>query len=33
MPSHEEIRRVRQLIRRVKDGMDELDEYQRAENE
>lgn len=33
MPSDEEIRRVRRLIKRVKDGMDDLDEKQRTEIE
>ncbi|NUK11415.1 transposase [Streptomyces lunaelactis] len=31
MPSDEEISRVRRLIKRVKDGLDELDANQRAE--
>lgn len=33
MPSDEEIGRVRRLIKRVKDGLDDLDEDQRAEIE
>ncbi|OIJ99798.1 transposase [Streptomyces colonosanans] len=33
MPSDEEIRRVRRLIKRVKDGLDDLDASQRAEVE
>ncbi|MFE1315478.1 tyrosine-type recombinase/integrase [Streptomyces sp. NPDC058755] len=33
MPSDEEIRRVRRLIKRVKDGLDDLDDNQRAEIE
>ena len=33
MPSDEEIRRVRRLIKRVQDGMDDLDASQRAEVE
>lgn len=33
MPSDEEISRVRRLIKRVEDGMDDLDESQRAEIE
>ncbi|MEU9415370.1 hypothetical protein [Streptomyces sp. NPDC048272] len=33
MPSDEEISRVRRLIKRVKDGLDDLDANQRAEIE
>jgi hypothetical protein len=33
MPSDEEISRVRRLIKRVKDGLDDLDASQRAEVE
>ncbi|MCZ0986942.1 tyrosine-type recombinase/integrase [Streptomyces diastatochromogenes] len=33
MPSDEEIRRVRRLIKRVKDGLDDLDDNQKAEIE
>lgn len=33
MPSDEEISRVRRLIKRVKDGMDDLDASQRTEVE